>query len=188
MPKRVNGTCGGLALVGRSRHQADSTIHDVGLSASVIGVHLAAGVAWLAPASAPGDLVSDLPDRLEIGAGVGVARGLAEFEESFRELLRTEEVDKVALLKPGSSRRPPRPSISIQRGRIEGAIFIATSRAPCELHEISHQAVEKLIGVRPTDGAFSDLVAERLTRPVPKRWGERAPAYGAALTALGPLA
>lgn len=154
----------------------------------MLGVHLAAGTAWLAPTSIDGDLVGDLPDRLEVGAGVDSARGLAEFEEGLEELIRNAEMGRVALLKPGSSTRPQKPTLSIQRGRIEGAIFIAASRASCQLLEVSHQAVEKVIGVRPTDKSFGTLVSERLSGPAPTRWSQRAPALAAALTAIGDLA
>lgn len=159
----------------------------MGPATSILGVHLAAGVAWLAPVSETGDLRSGRPDRLEVGAGVSAARGLAEFEESFEHLLRTSDVDHVAILKPGSSRRAPRPLVSIQRGRLEGAMLIASSRASAEVFEVSHQAVEKLIGVRPTDDSFSTLIAEQLSGSAPTRWAERSPAYGAALTILADL-
>jgi hypothetical protein len=170
---------------GQTGRPIGSTIALVESSAPVLGVHVAAGVAWLAPTSSSGDLVRDLPDRLQVGAGVDSPRGLAELEESLEELIRNAEMTKVAVLKPGSSTRPKRPTLSIQRGRMEGAIFIATSRSSCQLLEVSHQEVEKVTGVRPTDKSFDGLMSDRLSGPAPTRWALRAPAFGAALTTLG---
>jgi hypothetical protein len=55
---------------------------------SVLGVHIAAKVVWLAGVSPEDDLVSDQTDRLSLaGGGMTEERALAELEESIEGVL-----------------------------------------------------------------------------------------------------
>lgn len=167
-----------------SRADLTVTLFVVDPPPKALGVHLKAGVAWLAVVDADGDLVLDRVDRLEPPKGLSEARALAELEESLEHLLNRLHPGTVALLKPGSSTRNPSPSVSRSRGRLEGAVLIAAHRSGTPLVEVTHDAVERCVGARPPAAEFPDLALAHVTSGRPARWGERAPAFAAGLTAL----
>lgn len=147
----------------------------------VLGAHITAGVTWLAPVSRGGGLVADHVDRLELGGGaLSEERALSEFEESFEALLSRLQPGVVALLDMGTSGRPSKPTVVRSRGQMEGALMIACERGSCGLTRISHDQVQKAVGMRPTAQGFSRQLGKRLSSDPPVRWNERGPAYAAA--------
>jgi hypothetical protein len=155
---------------------------------ATLGVHVAAGTLWLAPVAHDGTLVNDRVDRFELaGSELTEERRLAELEESLEALLRRLGPRAVALLNAGKTPRPPSPSDSRRRGWLEAALMIAAARTACAVMRVTHDAVEKEAGVRPSDKEFRKRMAERLPSATPARWSDRAPAYGAAIVALGSI-
>ena len=63
--------------------------------------------------------------------------------------------------------------------------MIAAHRTGTDLVEVTHAAVKSLFGIGPTDKDFSKLMSERISCERPPKWSDRAPAYGAALVAIG---
>jgi len=152
---------------------------------SVIGVHIAAGVVWLAQAADDGSFVDDRVDRLEFqSGGLEPGRELAELVESLEDVFSRLAPHTVAILAAGSSVNRPPMADMLRRGRLEAAVMIAASRISIRLVEVSHDDVKRTIGARPSDKkALTKLLAERVPSP-PKRWPERVVAYAAAIFAL----
>lgn len=152
---------------------------------SVIGVHIAAGVVWLAQAADDGSFVDDRVDRLEFqSGGLEPGRELAELVESLEDVFSRLAPQAVAILAAGSSVNRPPMADMLRRGRLEAAVMIAASRNSIRLVEVSHDDVKRTIGARPSDKkALTILLAERVPSP-PKRRPERVVAYAAAIFAL----
>lgn len=150
-----------------------------------LGVHIAAGTAWLAVVGTDGRLVTDPEDRIELAVGdLAEPRALAEWEETAQALLRRLRPSVVVLLDPGTSTWATRRSDVLKRGRLEGALMIAAYRSGCTVRHISHQAVKNATGARPSDKEFATRLAARVDE-LPTRWAERSCAFGAALAIMG---
>jgi hypothetical protein len=109
-------------------------------------------------------LIEDRVDRLElIGAELTAGRGLAEFEESVEALVRRLKPGRVAMLAAGSSGMPASPTDSRRRGWIEGALMIASHRGGARFDTVTHPAVKKEVGKKPTDKEFGDAAAALAT-------------------------
>jgi hypothetical protein len=151
----------------------------------VLGVHIAAGVVWIAGVSASRKFVEDRVDRLE-GAGTGLDDGqtLAELIESMEGLITRLGPAVIALRSAGSSsNRQPQADL-LRRGRVEGALMIAASNSSCPLVEVTIPAMAKAIGASKTS---KGVIAEALVALVPEHpanWANRGVAFGAGLAAL----
>jgi Holliday junction resolvasome RuvABC endonuclease subunit len=152
---------------------------------SFVGMHIAAGVVWLAQATREDRaFINDPVDRLELESGdLSPGRALAELVESLESVLARLAPAGVALLSAGSGQNRPSTADLLRRGRIESAIMIAASHQSVPLVEVSHDAVKRAVGVSPAKKAtLLSMLAERVPDP-PKKWSERAPAYAAAIAA-----
>jgi hypothetical protein len=154
-------------------------------SEEVLGAHIKAGTVWLALLSEDGQLVDDRVDRLVLHDDTLPAmRALSEHEESLEELLNRLRPASMALLKAGSGLNSPAQSDSLRRGWLEGTVMLSCYRTATNLELVTHDAVKKMIGTRPSDRSFSAIATTRLGSSTPNRWTERAPAYGAGAVAL----
>lgn len=168
----------------RGSHFPD-TLDGVAASADtkVVGVHLAAGVAWFASTDGDGQFIEDRSDRIELQDDeLGEARALDEFEESAEALLRRIQPQALALLNAGQSQRPPAAPDSRKRGALEGALLIAAHRTSTPVVRVGHQEVENELGHRPTkpNELRQDLAAE-VANGAPSNWSSRGPALAAAV-------
>jgi hypothetical protein len=145
----------------------------------VLGVHIAAGTLWFAQVDADGAFVDDRVIRLDQSEALGETRALSEIQESFGDLLRRLGPRSVAVLKPGSGSQQA-PKDLLRRGRLEGAVMVASHRAGTRVEMVTHNAVEKLVGVRPSDRSYGKRAAGLLSCEPPNRWASRAAAFGAA--------
>lgn len=151
-----------------------------------LGVHLAAGVAWLAVATAEGRLVPDRADRVALRDDeLGDQRAVHEFEVSLEELIERLEPELVALLEAAPSQNPPSARSSRKRGWLEAGLMLAAHRKSSELVRVTHADVKNALGVRPSKQ--SDLhcvVRSSVDGEAPPRWDLRAPAFAAAIVAV----
>jgi hypothetical protein len=155
-------------------------------SATVLGLHIASEVLWLAGTTGDGGLVDQEPDRLQFkGGGPSEDLALAELEETLESIFRRVKPEVVALLKAGSSKKAPAPTRTQRRAWIESGVMIACARTSTELKWVTHNRVEEILGLRPTADDFSKLMATRLSGPPPPKWSQRSAAFSAALAALG---
>ncbi len=149
-----------------------------------MGCHIAARVVWVAAIDSNGRLTASDVDRVGLPAGiVSEHRALAEACESLAAAFGRQQVGSVALLDAGKSSRKPAPSVSRQRGQLEGAVMIAAHTAHAELVRVSHDQIEKRFGLRPSDGDFPGLMAEFTGGTGPSRWNDRSKAFGAVMVA-----
>ena len=152
---------------------------------AVLGVHIAAGTLWFASVLRGGEFVDDRIDRLKVAFDLGEERALSEAEESIQDLLGRLQPVAVALLKPGAGQNQPKPSDTLRRGQVEGALLIACHRSGAGVELVTHNAVEKIVGKRPSGAEYCTLAAALLSCKRPNQWSNRAPAYGAGLAVAG---
>jgi hypothetical protein len=151
----------------------------------VIGVHIGGRVVWLATVDSEGRLLADRDDRLELveESELAAPRALSEFEETAEHLLGRLAPSHLVLVRAGSSRMAS-PTDSRRRGWIEGALMMAVHRSGVLFSDVTHDAIKKEFGARPTDPELARIMATHLAENPPPRWKERSPAYAAALLAL----
>ncbi|MHB8220576.1 MAG: hypothetical protein ACYDHU_09705 [Acidimicrobiales bacterium] len=156
-------------------------------SAVVLGAHIKSGTIWLACAGPDGELLPDRQDRLELADGeLGRPRALVELLESLEAVLERLRPRTVVLLRAGTSSHPRATSGVQRRSWLEAVIMLACHRTDTRFLEVTHDRVKKIVGVKPSGKEFAATVAAQIEGKAPPRWGDRAPAYGAALTdALG---
>ena len=152
---------------------------------AVVGVRLAAGVVWFASASDTGQFVDDRTDRLVLADdSLGEDRALAELLQSMEALFARLGGPKIALLNAGSSRKGIKLNPTLRRGALEGVVAVAAHRQAGGLVRVTHERVEKCVGVRPTDAMLREKLASRVLGDPPARWSDRAPAFAAAVTVM----
>jgi Holliday junction resolvasome RuvABC endonuclease subunit len=150
-----------------------------------LGIHLAAGVAWLSGATTDENFAPDRTDRIVFqDQQLGSARALHEFEESLKELIERLNLDVIALLEAGQSQNPPSAQASRTRGWLEGAVMMAAHRTTTRLVRITHTQVKNELGVRPSQAEIRAVLRDKVHGEVPVRWDNRAPALAAAILAL----
>lgn len=152
---------------------------------TVLGVHIAAGTFWFASVQAGGTFVDYRTDRLKVAFDLGEERALSEVEESLQALFGRLQPGAVALLKPGTGQNQPKASDTLRRGHLEGVLLIASYRKRVRVELVTHNAVEKIVGERPSGAKYCALAAAKLSCERPNQWSNRAPAYGAGLVVAG---
>lgn len=152
---------------------------------SKLGVHLEPGVAWLALARQDGTLDEAGTDRVVLpGAVESPERALAEFVETFVDLIRRAQPNEVVLLDAGAGANPPPAAASRKRGQMEGAIMLAAYTTSTPLRHVTHNEVKTKFGHRLSDAALISDLAPRIAGEAPARWSARVRAFAAAVAAL----
>ncbi len=147
----------------------------------LLGVNIAAGVAYLGVVNCPSELlISDEVESMALAKNLGPAEMVDDLRKRFREELRRLRPLAVGVVHPrlysGWKYRD-----AYTRVTIETAIMVAAVEEQIHFASIKQ---DKIAGVvkAPVGATFAALAAKRLgLQKVPSGWNNRALAFGAAL-------
>lgn len=139
----------------------------------------------MARLAATGDLVDSRSlQRMEISTAMTAADALIDFYRRFRQLVREQRPEEVALLHTRKYQNWTY-SDAFKRASMESAIMIGTRAEDAIYRLVSQERVAKYLGLpaRTWNAASLTASARALVDSVPSYWNDRALAFAAALTA-----
>jgi hypothetical protein len=144
----------------------------------VLGVHIDAGVAYLALVEAPDRVKLDVLDRLAPAADKEPHVALAEFSNRVARLLREYEVDAVGIVRPMRYANW-RYADAFARVSLETCFMVEASRQSLRFEWVGQQHAANVLGV-PVE-RLTESLAGRLGVERGPGWSKRSPALVVAL-------